>query len=665
MNNNMRINQGNRSLRTVRVGVATAVVGALLATGLSASQVASQTTVPVVAPDVCGMCVLDPSGTTLTLNGGAATEVKVTGGGIHVRSAAANGAVLNGSTKLRADGQLRFGGGYTVNGPAAGRLTGTVVTNAGPGADPYAGRVAVETSGVNVSVVDFSGSTNPPVRADGAYRNVSLNGAGTVVMPVGHAYRDVTVNGSIKATLQPGVYRSLTVAGNSTVVLNAGRYVVWGSVTLNGSVKVTGTDAVLVLACAAAAGSRPCSNAGETGAGFVGNGAAALMLAGSAGVASIVADANNKATIDLNGSFALSLAASGVDARSARVNLNGTAKITAGAPVVVGNATLNGSANINVTVPRPLDPNRDTDTDGVPDETERLYGSDVTKADTDADGLNDRFEIEYGGPYLLTTSPDSDGDGTPDAQEDEDGDGATSIVEQANGSDPLQPDGDADGLSDAVELARHTNPLVADSDGDGLDDGAEVRANTNPLTPDSDGDGVNDGLDVVAGRVVHGSVAVTVRGVGDIAGSTSVVVHDWPRQVGQVSDIVDVVVADDKLRSALQSADLTFAYDPAAIANPSDLRVFTQDAETGAWLPVQGAQAVDLSAHTVTAVTPHLSPYGLFDLSAWLARVRRLGSNCAPGLPGPANRALDLVFAVDASGSMSDSDPTGLTKLGL
>jgi hypothetical protein len=72
--------------------------------------------------------------------------------------------------------------------------------------------------------------------------------------------------------------------------------------------------------------------------------------------------------------------------------------------------------------------------------------------DNDEDGLTDLEETT-----LTQTNPnlvDSDGDGTPDPQEDPDN----------------------DGLSNLAEVTQHgTNPLVADTDGDGIIDTAEVN----------------------------------------------------------------------------------------------------------------------------------------------------------------------------------------------
>lgn len=125
--------------------------------------------------------------------------------------------------------------------------------------------------------------------------------------------------------------------------------------------------------------------------------------------------------------------------------------------------------------PRPeaIDPNQDSDDDGIPDVAEiegwqtkrgETYRTDPRKADTDGDGLKDGVEAG------------------------EDFEGI---------SNPLEKDSDNDGLDDLNELDSDTDPFRSDSDGDGLNDGKEVlELNTDPLSKDTDGDGLNDDFEL-------------------------------------------------------------------------------------------------------------------------------------------------------------------------
>ncbi len=62
------------------------------------------------------------------------------------------------------------------------------------------------------------------------------------------------------------------------------------------------------------------------------------------------------------------------------------------------------------------------------------------------------------------------------------------------------PDSDQDGLTDSEELALGTDPFNADSDGDGLPDGQEQNDfGTDPTLADTDGDGGSDGSESIFG----------------------------------------------------------------------------------------------------------------------------------------------------------------------
>ena len=133
-----------------------------------------------------------------------------------------------------------------------------------------------------------------------------------------------------------------------------------------------------------------------------------------------------------------------------------------------------------------MDPELDSDEDGLPDYIERTIGSDRYNPDTDGDGLSD--SVEY---YLLDTDPtkaDTDGNGISDADEDFDEDGLTNGEEIDLGTSPLSPDTDNDGLSDYEELYVHdTDPLDSDTDKDKVTDGDEVILGLNPNNPATNG----------------------------------------------------------------------------------------------------------------------------------------------------------------------------------
>ena len=127
-------------------------------------------------------------------------------------------------------------------------------------------------------------------------------------------------------------------------------------------------------------------------------------------------------------------------------------------------------------------------------------------SDPDSDGLTTAFETAWS--HTDPDSADTDGDGTPDGQEDPDQDRLVNRTEQQLDLDPHAPDTDRDGIRDGAEDPDHdhlsnageqrygTDPLDADSDNDGIDDWHE----------DSDGDRVKDGLTQDAAPVPAGVI---------------------------------------------------------------------------------------------------------------------------------------------------------------
>jgi hypothetical protein len=152
----------------------------------------------------------------------------------------------------------------------------------------------------------------------------------------------------------------------------------------------------------------------------------------------------------------------------------------------------------------------DSDGDLLPDDVERILGTNPGVADRDyiadddGDGLTNDQEMNSGWQVKtvdvngMTTTrtvhsdksrPDSDGDGLDDRQE------------RQLGLDPTRADTDGDGMRDPAEVTLTTNPLDADTDNDLRSDGDEVDTPwlvynvpvySSPLLPDEDGDGLND-----------------------------------------------------------------------------------------------------------------------------------------------------------------------------
>lgn len=169
----------------------------------------------------------------------------------------------------------------------------------------------------------------------------------------------------------------------------------------------------------------------------------------------------------------------------------------------------------DVVVP-PIDPEGDSDGDGIPDSVE---GDD----DPDNDGLPNYFDTDSDGDFIrdaLEGTVDSDEDGIPDFLDtDSDNDSIPDRYESEFDSDEdgipnyLDLDSDNDGFSDSAEygqlpdsgaIPRDTDEdglqdfLDLDSDADGLGDDIELGCpeSTERLFFDSDGDGVPDPIEV-------------------------------------------------------------------------------------------------------------------------------------------------------------------------
>jgi hypothetical protein len=79
----------------------------------------------------------------------------------------------------------------------------------------------------------------------------------------------------------------------------------------------------------------------------------------------------------------------------------------------------------------------DTDFDGLSDDEELNYGTDIYNPDSDGDGLPDGWEVKYG---YDPTNVDTDGNQIDDAEEDPDEDDLNNLSECNHGSNPFDID---------------------------------------------------------------------------------------------------------------------------------------------------------------------------------------------------------------------------------
>lgn len=160
----------------------------------------------------------------------------------------------------------------------------------------------------------------------------------------------------------------------------------------------------------------------------------------------------------------------------------------------------------------------DTDMDGLEDCYEDInnncivdaYESDPRKNDTDGDALSDRYDPCPSNPDLtcvhqclagieVAPTKDSDSDGLPDVDEDQNG----NCIVDGGETDSYNADTDGDGIKDGIEMQYGLDPTRKDTDYDGLydmeedlnGDGRVQTGETDPNDSDTDDDGIADGTD--------------------------------------------------------------------------------------------------------------------------------------------------------------------------
>jgi Mg-chelatase subunit ChlD len=312
----------------------------------------------------------------------------------------------------------------------------------------------------------------------------------------------------------------------------------------------------------------------------------------------------------------------------------------------------------------------DTDGDGLLDIEEFVYHSNPLKVDTDADGLTDFFEMKQA--FTNPSKTDSDDNGITDDKEDKDKDGLSNKQEQDHDANPLKADTDDDKLMDGEEVKVGTNPNQSDTDQDKLMDGEEDPLGFDPTNKDTDGNGIIDGEERVSvttspnpeNQDEHIVPSVTIESAAAEAGKTTItnlkdrnsfLTEEIPGYLGSAYDFETEV--------EFEEAEMTFSYDPAVVTEDFRPEIFYYN-EAEQRLERLENQTHDPENGTVTTTVTHFSSYLLLNGvewdKAWSQEV---------GLPSDRDdenngeiEYLDIVFAIDSSGSMSWNDPNELRK---
>lgn len=295
-----------------------------------------------------------------------------------------------------------------------------------------------------------------------------------------------------------------------------------------------------------------------------------------------------------------------------------------------------------------IDPEVDSDNDGLPDYLEKEIGTDRYNADTDGDGLPDGYEY-----FTLGTDPkksDSDDNGISDADEDFDEDGLTNLEEYELGTDPFSKDTDHDGLSDYDEVKIHnTDPLKYDTDGDKVSDGDEIILGLDPNNPATFGYPDNEyttvqtvGEDSSALDYINNiednpysvTIEITAAGVADnnlTAGesgySYSILQNDAVLGVVPEFDysdglsVTDVVIKFKIDDSAVDNKLGVYADEPE-FNGINRLQVFKYFEDNNILLPIE--TFYDEETKTVYTHVDELGTYCLMDMEMWINYLENL-----------------------------------------
>lgn len=301
----------------------------------------------------------------------------------------------------------------------------------------------------------------------------------------------------------------------------------------------------------------------------------------------------------------------------------------------------------------------DTDHDGLSDEEELLWGTDIDNPDTDGDSLSDFLETLMG--YSPTDS-DSDGDGILDGDEDCDGDGLSNSYEESVGTCCYAPDSDYDGLNDYEEIFVYgTDPRNEFSDDDSVNDGDEIALGKNP----------NDSSDE---NLLFSQELTKVIDNGEDNAIVSVSVElSLPGFIEKEVEIRDVYNIDiystdvyGRLGSPVEfncdvefdSATITFFYDEDSLGETfeENIGILWFDEEHSGYV-VQEQAVLNTDANTVTLEVSHFSTYLAVDLQKWNnpiipvyddSKMYRTTYN--------SNQHFDITFGISLMDTMSDQE---------
>ena len=290
-----------------------------------------------------------------------------------------------------------------------------------------------------------------------------------------------------------------------------------------------------------------------------------------------------------------------------------------------------------------IDYETDTDEDGIPDDIEKLIGTDPLSEDTDEDELSDYLEV-----FIIESDPlvwDSITSGVSDGDADCDEDGISNKEEQRLGTNPLNKDTDGDGLDDIEEIEDYgTDPLKRDTDDDGIEDADELKLGLDPTNPVTYGvkdseypilqtiDANSDVFSKINTADNAYQVSVDIEGAGYLEGSLEVKESDYSVAIENDAMIGTPLQLHYDFEDTVESVTLNFKINDSYVAGGgilypemSELKglhrynVFHYFEDKNMLLPVE--TFFDDATNTAYAETDELGTYCLMDMEKVFARL--------------------------------------------
>ncbi len=226
---------------------------------------------------------------------------------------------------------------------------------------------------------------------------------------------------------------------------------------------------------------------------------------------------------------------------------------------------------------------------------------------------------------------------TFDGDADDDGDGLINGDELLAGTDIFSKDTDNDGLDDKQEVKKETNPLEPDTDGDGIYDGAEILLGTDPFTETPMGEYSTDETSD------SGRANVFVKGDSNFVIAPFGVNDTENVLINSLTGIVGNGVEFTTGGFSFDNAEMTFYYTDEELEqlgiSEDTLGVFKVNFDTKQLEPLQDI-TIDKEKNIITVSVTNTGTFimGFSEMSIDLSNV-------------------DIVFAIDQSGSMDSNDP--------